>query len=247
MRRGSGAPPLGRVSERASRLLAKLCCALDEPLAAYEHVRALCAHAPREPASWALFHCVAARARLKRPDERWTLRLLLKHQDSPPITLAVAHRCLMARSFDMAVGEYHALHARRPSEPLLPLCLAACKLQESLSRKSKSATRGHAALVAASWLSVYAQTRSATHPQEVAYNFGRAYHHLGLTHLAVPYYIQALLAPPAPASADAGAAGPTEEGGQDVSREAAYNLVRIFRASGNHDLARELTRAFLAM
>ena len=59
--------------------------------------------------------------------------------------------------------------------------------------------------------------------------------------------IQALLAPPAPASADAGAAGPTEEGGQDVSREAAYNLVRIFRASGNHDLARELTRAFLAM
>lgn len=82
--------------------------------------QALCAHAPREPASWALFHCVAARARLKRPDERltcdsfpltglvhqsavrhrpderWTLRLLLKHQDSPPITLAVAHRCLMA-------------------------------------------------------------------------------------------------------------------------------------------------------
>ena len=40
----------------------------------------------------------------------------------------------------MAVGEYHALHARRPSEPLLPLCLAACKLQESLSRKGKSAT-----------------------------------------------------------------------------------------------------------
>ena len=66
----------------------------------------------------------------------------------------------------MAVVEYHALHARRPSEPLLPLCLAACKLQESLSRKSKSATRGHAALVAASWLSIYAQTRSATHPQE---------------------------------------------------------------------------------
>lgn len=161
----------------------------------------------------------------------------------------------MARSFNMAVGEYLALHARSPLEPLLPLCIAVCKLQAVMSRTN--AHRGHAALVGASWLGVYARQRSAAHAQEVAYNRGRAYHHLGLVHLAVPCYVEALLCSAggarsrteggaeegAEADAEADAAG----GGQDLSREAAYNLACICKTSGNHSLAQKIVRTFMTI
>ena len=86
-------------------------------------------------------------------------------------------------------------------------------------------------------MNVYSRLRKRDQPQEVAYNMGRAYHHLGLPHLAVPCYMEALLEPPG----DAGGCG------QDVSMEAAYNLVHICRASGNHELAAQITRVFMVL
>jgi len=216
-------------------LEAKLACAVDEPLLAYDHVRALCHAAPRDASAWALFHFVVSRARHSRPDERWTLRLLLRQPDSAQITLAVAHRCLMARSFGMALGEYLTLFTRQPQQPLLALCIAACKLQTVMSRKNDH--RGHSALVGVSWMNAYAALRRGEHPNEVAYNMGRAYHHLGLPHLAVPCYIEALLGAPAEAA----------DYGQDVTMEAAYNLVHICRASGNYELAAQITRTFMVL
>ena len=44
-------------------------------------------------------------------------------------------------------------------------------------------------------------------PQEAAYNIGRAAHHLGLMHIAVPYYERALEAAPPPSAAASGAWG----------------------------------------
>lgn len=42
-------------------------------------------------------------------------------------------------------------------------------------------------------------------PQEAAYNLGRAAHHLGLLHIAVPYYERVLESAPPPSVAAAGA------------------------------------------
>lgn len=42
-------------------------------------------------------------------------------------------------------------------------------------------------------------------PQEAAYNLGRAAHHLGLLHIAVPYYERVLESAPPPSAAAAGA------------------------------------------
>ena len=102
------------------------------------------------------------------------------------------------------------------------------------------------------------------HKQEVAYNIGRAYHQLGLLHLAVPWYVQALArAPTSAAGASAGVGEGVEVGGevggegggncgsvvaaQDVSREAAYNLARICETSGSDTLSRLLVRKYMTI
>lgn len=41
-------------------------------------------------------------------------------------------------------------------------------------------------------------------PQEAAYNLGRAAHHLGLLHIAVPYYERVLDSAPPPSAAASG-------------------------------------------
>lgn len=63
--------------------------------------------------------------------------------------------------------------------------------------------------------------------QEFLYNMGRATHQIGLMHLAVHYYEQALATPP-----------PVNEVGWNM--EAAHNLIQIFKDSGAIGLARDV-------
>ena len=95
-------------------LLAKLACAIGQPHHAYNHVHQLCVNSPQNPSLWTLFHFVSSRARFNRPDERWTLRLLMRNPESAQLTLATAHRCLLSRSFLMAMAEYAYLLERFP-------------------------------------------------------------------------------------------------------------------------------------
>lgn len=95
-------------------LLAKLATTLGDPLRAYEHLRNPCRDAADDASMWTLFNCVSSRTLVNRPDDRWTLRSLIKHPDAAHITLTVAHRCLMARSFPMAMAEYITLYTANP-------------------------------------------------------------------------------------------------------------------------------------
>jgi len=70
--------------------------------------------------------------------------------------------------------------------------------------------------------------------QETAYNLGRAAHQLGLLHVAVPFYERALAAKPPLSSSIA-----------DVRREAAHNLVLIYRSTGATGMARHIMREHL--
>jgi general transcription factor 3C polypeptide 3 (transcription factor C subunit 4) len=73
-------------------------------------------------------------------------------------------------------------------------------------------------------------------PQEAAYNLGRAAHQLGLMHVAIPFYEQAL------------ALRPAERGSAtDLSREAAHNVVMIYKATGAIALAREVMHEYLTV
>ena len=77
--------------------------------------------------------------------------------------------------------------------------------------------------------------------QEAAYNVGRAYHMLGLTHLATPYYEQCL-------SMRVSVQTGYEEGEvDDFAREAAFALQEIWATNGNEEQALEITERWLQL
>ena len=77
--------------------------------------------------------------------------------------------------------------------------------------------------------------------QEAEYNVAHAYHLLGLTHLAIPYYERCLAI---------SATAPVEKSGcgvEDFAHEAAFALQSFWAASGNMEKARELTEKWLVV
>lgn len=104
---------------------------------------------------------------------------------------------------------------------------------------------------------IQASTSSMYASMEAAYNLGRAYHSVGLFHLAVPQYEAALRAHDGIVAAAAeisqvqiaGGDGPTScfsrTAGFDPYREAAYNLSVIFSINGNAKMARRLMDKYL--
>jgi general transcription factor 3C polypeptide 3 (transcription factor C subunit 4) len=119
-----------------------------------------------------------------------------------------------------------------PRQPLTCLALGCALSQHALSRGAVGDRHG-AVLAAFGFLQRYAALRG--NPAEASYNCARALHHLGLVHLAAPLYERAL------EEAEGGG------GGDDISREAAYNLSRIYMASGASNLARQLLRRYLTV
>jgi len=110
-----------------------------------------------------------------------------------------------------------------PRQPLVCLALGSALIQHAMSRGV--ADRHAAVLAAFGFIQRYAALRG--NPGESQFNTARALHALGLVHLALPLYEQAL----------------QEEGG-GVAREAAHNLARIYLGAGAPGLARELMRRY---
>ena len=72
--------------------------------------------------------------------------------------------------------------------------------------------------------------------QEAQFNIARAYHLLGLVHLAVPYYIQVI----------SDCEGSTRNSVcENIIVDAAYNLQAIYATTGNIGLADEVTKQWL--
>lgn len=98
--------------------------------------------------------------------------------------------------------------------------------------------------------------------QEAEYNLGRAFHLVGLTHLAVPHYEKALCLP---SSAMKGIVDEKpieevytwpveddfdddeEEDSTDLKREVAYNLYLIYVTSGSMSLAQILLMKYCSV
>ena len=82
---------------------------------------------------------------------------------------------------------------------------------------------------------------------EVHYNFGRLFHHLSVTHLAIESYRRVLALHD---SAEERGNGEDEDGERVEMvglREAAHNLVQIYRASGSKNLARQVIQRYLVV
>ena len=82
---------------------------------------------------------------------------------------------------------------------------------------------------------------SISEKQEAEFNVGHAYHILGLTHLAIPYFERCLDLSTAMKAADTGC------GGEDFGREAAIALQGFWSMSGNMERARGVTEQWLVI
>ena len=134
-------------------------------------------------------------------------------------------------------------YALDPSNPMINLSLALGYIHHAIKRQAEN--RHHLIMQGFAFLFAYHNTQNASNSpskkQEAKFNVARVYHMLGLTHLAVPYYLQCL-----DIRRGAQHAGRDSEI-EDFTREAAIALQVIWMASGNVDKAREVTEEWLVL
>jgi general transcription factor 3C polypeptide 3 (transcription factor C subunit 4) len=126
---------------------------------------------------------------------------------------------------------------------MIKLSLALGYLHYALKRQADN--RHHILMQGFAMLLEYYDDRnhssSASERQEAEYNVAHAYHLLGLTHLAIPYYERCL------DLSTAVQTGPPDRQQDDFAFEAAVNLQGLWAASGNVKKARDITEKWLVM
>ena len=130
-----------------------------------------------------------------------------------------------------------------PSNPTIKLSLALGYLHYALKRQADN--RHHILMQGLAFLFQYYDCRQRSsifsERQEAEYNVAHAYHLLGLTHLAVPYYERCLAMSAAAKVVGLGC------GAEDFAQEAAFALQSFWAASGNMEKAREHTEMWLVV
>lgn len=126
---------------------------------------------------------------------------------------------------------------------MIKLFLALGYLHQALKRQADNRhrilTQGLAFLL--EYYNNRSRSKNALDRQEAEYNVARAYHLLGLTHLAIPYFEQCLNLSTAVQTRTS--EFPTE----DFALEAAVILQAHWAASGSMEKARQITEEWLVM
>ncbi len=111
--------------------------------------------------------------------------------------------------------------------------------------KRQSGNRHHLIIQGFAFLFTYYELRQhaevASGKQEAEYNVARAYHMLGLTHLAIPYYRRCLAL-----SNDVGTDG-LDSTQEEFAKEAAFSLQGLWAANGELNEALEVTERWLIL
>lgn len=179
-------------------------------------------------------------------------RLLKKTPNSACLAMVMANVSSRGRYNVQryTVGFYLAALRVCPDNALLCLCLAAQVLYVSMGRRIQN--RNEAIPYALAFLQRYQRNRlkdAVPHDvliakrMETEYNVGRALHQLGIVDAACIFYERVLnhdLTHPESTSRE----GDVAMWG-DLRREAAYNLLQIYRSSGAFELASKLCREYL--
>uniref|UniRef100_A0A8C4ZKA9 General transcription factor IIIC, polypeptide 3 n=1 Tax=Gadus morhua TaxID=8049 RepID=A0A8C4ZKA9_GADMO len=196
---------------------------------AYDYIRIMLMDTSdaERPQLWNVFNQVTLNSQHQR-HHRFCLRLMLKNPDNHALCVLCGHNAMVSGSFKHALGQYMQAFRTHGSNPMYSLCVGLTffhlAAQKFVSKRHPLVLQGF------SFLWRYVELRGEC--QESLYNLGRALHQMGLVHLAIHYYHQALALPP-----------PALEGIEadqvDLRREIAFNLSLIYQASGNTHLARQ--------
>ncbi|KAI9254630.1 hypothetical protein BDA99DRAFT_162343 [Phascolomyces articulosus] len=178
---------------------------------------------------------------------------------SPVLLNMFGLQLTVGRSFNGACLLLMRAYALEPNDPVNLLSLAVTLFMRAMNRKT---TNRHFQIIQGFYfLNKYRNLRGRC--QETEFNFGRAFHLLGLTHLAVPHYERVLVMP----SADKKGKVPEkpidsiyeydeeledrmmeeDEDDSDLTREAAYNLHLIYVTSGAPHLAKLLLAKYCSV
>lgn len=126
---------------------------------------------------------------------------------------------------------------------MIKLSLALGYLHYALKRQADN--RHHLLMQGLAFLLEYYDCRKRSsrfsEKQEAEYNVAHAYHLLGLTHLAIPYYERCL------AMSAAAQVEKLDCGTENFAKEAAFAMQNLWAASGNMKKARELTEKWLVV
>lgn len=185
------------------------------------------------------------------------IRTRLRTVKKNPVLLTLyGHLLHVARNYLGAVVYYARAFVQAPKDPMINLSLGLAYLHRAMQRQTDN--RHLQIAQGFTFLFRYYKIRGGDNNDglciyaQEANNIARAFHQLGLVHLAVPYYEKVLtlpsqlkcvrLAERATGSVDMDTLedDELEEDASDLSREAAYNLSMIYVTSGSKGLAQDV-------
>lgn len=193
----------------------------------YNIVRTLVAKNPDNVKLWHLFNLIIMRSDDARHN-RFVMRQLARNSEHPALGLLHGNNCLVSGTYKYAMHEYSTLF-RREEKPMTALLLALTYLQMAAQKFTSKKHQLVAQTIGL--LARYQELRGKDGEQEVNYNLGRAYHHLGLYSPAVFHYKKVLELTDSPLIQQ-------KPEIFDLSREAAFNLHLLYSQSENYSLAR---------
>lgn len=216
----------------------------------YDYARAMLLEKPSDSDSCYVFSIAeqllsAATDPYRNRSCRYLNRLVKKNPDSVFLLMVVAN-CSIRGAMNTStytVGFYLRAFKLFPHHPLICLCVAVQILYLAMSRRV--ANRNEVVLHAFAFLDEYRRNRVGKESglkgkmlqMEAEYNIGRAMHQMGLVDMAVEMYNRVLQT------------DTHEDGGipawGDVRRDAAYNLIQIYRNTGARELASALAAEHL--
>jgi len=162
---------------------------------------------------------------------RATNRLLKKNPTDQRLALFFANNCFLAGTYKLALCEFLAMYKNDPSA-FLAFMIAVSFLQ--LACRKGTVPVNSLVAQGMGFLSQYREMRGNECEQETHYNFGRFFHHLGLFPTAMYHYKQVLVTTPLSPM-------------YDLSREAAFNLSKIYMASESYEMARYYIEKYIVI
>jgi general transcription factor 3C polypeptide 3 (transcription factor C subunit 4) len=130
----------------------------------------------------------------------------------------LGHFALESRNYLTAIQYYQKARKMAPDDPVIHLCLGVVYIQRSTQ---KHQSRPDNILKGFAYLKHYQKIRGEC--PETNYNIARAFHHIGVNHLAIRYY-EKVLQDPSP----------------EYKRVTAYNLHLIYTTTGSPLLAQRV-------
>lgn len=224
--------------------VAQIAYAVGRPHVAAKYMRQPLQAFPERMPLWNFFFKTVSQTRNFYVNRGFATRMIEKHPASLPIQLLNGHMSLISSSYQYAVTHYLKAYLQESNVSITLLCTAVAYVNRSMSRSNPN-RHGSIMKAFAYFFQYFVEQKyiSRYGAHEAHYNLARAFHHVSLYQYAVPLYQDVLKDPYPPSMRLYG-----EEKEQYVAtlqREAAYNLALIYRASGAHQLARQLLMDYL--